>query len=122
MFNFLLGAAEQAAPAAQAAGQAAQAGQQTQTNPMGMLILMTGAFILMFFLMSRSNKKQQQKRDQMISQIAKGTKVILASGFLGTIVEVREKTFLVEIANGVRVEVVQAGIGDIVPAEEPAKK
>ena len=88
---------------------------------MGMLPIFI-IFGLMIFLMIRSQKKQQQKRDQMISQIAKGTKVILASGFLGTIVEVREKTFLVEIANGVRVEVVQAGIGDIVPAEEPAKK
>ena len=88
---------------------------------MGMLPIFI-IFGLMIFFMMRSQKKQQQKREQMISQIAKGTKVILSSGFLGTIVEVREKTFLVEIANGVRVEVVQAGIGDIVPAEDSAKK
>ena len=59
MFNAILAtAAKAAAPAAEGA---AAAGQQTQTNPFGMLILMTGAFILMFWMMSRSNKKQQKR-------------------------------------------------------------
>lgn len=97
-----------------------------QTQPagggiMGMLPIFI-IFGVMIFFMMRSQKKQQQKREQMISKIAKGTKVILASGFLGTIVEVREKTFLVEIASNVRVEVVQAGIGDVISEEEAQEK
>lgn len=88
---------------------------------MGMLPMFI-IFGVMIFFMIRSQKKQQQKREQMISKIAKGTKVILASGFLGTIEEVREKTFIVEIANNVRVEVVQAGIGDVITEETAEKK
>lgn len=118
MFNFLLGAAEQAAPAAQAAGQAAQAGQQTQTNPMGMLILMTGAFILMFYLMSRSNKKQQQKREEMLDSIVKGTEVMLASGIYGKVSAVQDKILTVEIADRVFVKVNRAGIHDVIVPEE----
>jgi preprotein translocase subunit YajC len=116
MFNLLLGAAEKAAPAA---GQAAQAGQQTQTNPMGMLILMTGAFILMFFLMSRSNKKQQQKREEMLDSIVKGTEVMLASGIYGKVSAVQDKILTVEIADRVFVKVNRAGIHDVIVPEEP---
>lgn len=107
-----------AAPAATAA-----AGQNPPAGGgiMGMLPIFI-IFGVMIFFMMRSQKKQQQKREQMISKIAKGTKVILASGFLGTIEEVREKTFIVEIANNVRVEVVQAGIGDVIAEEAPEKK
>ena len=116
MFNLILAAAEQAAPAAQAAG---QAGQQTQTNPMGMLILMTGAFILMFFLMSRSNKKQQQKREEMLDSIVKGTEVMLASGIYGKVSAVQDKILTIEIADRVFVKVNRAGIHDVIVPEEP---
>ena len=105
------------------AAAAAPAGQNPPAGGglMGMLPIFI-IFGVMIFFMMRSQKKQQQKREQMISKIAKGTKVILASGFLGTIEEVREKTFIVEIANNVRVEVVQAGIGDVITEEAAAEK
>ena len=122
MFNILATAAKAAAPAAQSGA----AGQQTQTNPMGMLILMTGAFILMFWMMSRSNKKQQQKREQLLDSIVKGTEVMLASGIYGKVTAVQDKIFTVEIADRVFVKVNRAGIHDVIkpeaPAEAPAEK
>ena len=93
LFNTLLATAAKAAPAA-AQTTAAAGQQQTQTNPIGMLVLMTGAFILMFWMMSRSNKKQQQKRQEMLDRIVKGTKVLLNSGVYGKVYEVREKEFV----------------------------
>ena len=123
MFNAILATAAQAA--APAAGNAA-AGQATQTNPFGMLILMTGAFILMFWMMSRSNKKQQQKREELLDSIVKGTEVMLASGIYGKVSAVQDKIFTVEIADRVFVKVNRAGIHDVIkpeaPAEAPAEK
>ena len=124
MLNFVIAAAEKAAGAAQAAapaaGEAAQAaGQQTQTNPMGMLILMTGAFILMFWMMSRSNKKQQQKREEMLDSIVKGTEVMLASGIYGKVAAVQDKVLTVEIADRVFVKVNRAGIHEVIVPEAP---
>jgi len=122
MFNAILATAAQAA--APAAGNAA--GQATQTNPFGMLILMTGAFILMFWMMSRSNKKQQQKREELLDSIVKGTEVMLASGIYGKVSAVQDKIFTVEIADRVFVKVNRAGIHDVIkpeaPAEAPAEK
>ena len=115
MFRAIFAAAEKAAAPASQAG---AAGQQTQTNPMGMLILMTGAFILMFWMMSRSNKKQQQKREELLDSIVKGTEVILASGIYGKVTAVQDKILTVEIADRVFVKVNRAGIHDVVRPQE----
>lgn len=66
--------------------------------------------VVMIFLFSRSNKKQAQKRMEMLDRIVKGTRVILTNGVYGKIVEVRENTFIVEVAENVRVEVIKNGI------------
>ena len=117
MLNAILAtAAKAAAPAAEGAA----AGQATQTNPFGMLILMTGAFILMFWMMSRSNKKQQQKREELLDSIVKGTEVMLASGIYGKVSAVQDKIFTVEIADRVFVKVNRAGIHDVIKPEAPA--
>jgi preprotein translocase subunit YajC len=74
----------------------------------------------MFWMMSRSNKKQQQKREELLDSIVKGTDVMLASGIYGKVVSVQDKIFTVEIADRVFVKVNRAGIHDVIKAEEPA--
>ena len=54
----------------------------------------------------------------MIEELRAGAKVVFAGGFIGTIKESREKTFLIEIAPGVSVEVARASVSGV--AEEPA--
>lgn len=71
--------------------------------------------ILMFWIFSRSNRKQQQKRQQMIDSLVKGTPVLLNSGVYGKIVEVREQDFIVEIADKVTVRVNKNGISGVEP-------
>ena len=78
------------------------------------IILIIVAF---YFFIFRGNKKQQQKRQEALDRTVKGTRVMLNSGVLGKVVEVREKEFLVEIAENVRVLVVKNGV---TPVEEEA--
>jgi len=97
-----------AAPAAAPAAEGAAA-----PNPLMSflpLILIFGVFIFFTF---RSQKKQQQKRQEMLDKITKGTKVLLNSGMIGVIVEVKADSYIVEIADKVKVEVVKAGVGDV---------
>ena len=76
----------------------------------------------MMFFMSRSQKKQQQKRQEMLDRIVKGSRVLLQSGMMGTVTEVKEKSFLVEIADKVVVEVVVNGVADLVENTEETKQ
>jgi|GEM_PF-732238 len=96
-------------------GAPAAAKEQSQlpfyANPMFMILLMIA---VLFFFTFRSNKKQQQKRQQMIDSIVKGTRVLLNTGVYGTIVEVKDKTYMIEIADKVVVEAVKAGVSEVI--------
>ncbi len=89
-------------------------------NPMFMILLMIA---VLFFFTFRSNKKQQQKRQQMIDSIVKGTRVLLSTGVYGTVVEVKDKTYMIEIADKVVVEAVKAGVSEVIgQSAAPEKK
>ena len=113
MFDFLLAANEAAASAApavqQSAGDAAAAAQQ-QPNPWMSILPFILIFAVMIFFMNRSQKKQMAKRQEMMDKIAKGTAVVLTSGVYGKVAEVREDSFIVEIADNVKIRVNKSGI------------
>ena len=83
---------------------------------MGMLMPIL-LIVVMIFIFSRSNKKQQQKRMEMLDRIVKGSRVLLNSGVYGKVAEVREKEFLVEIAENVKVLVVKNGVASVEDGE-----
>ena len=102
---------------------AAQAAAPTgQGNSLMSFIPLILIFVVMMFFMSRSQKKQQQKRQEMLDRIVKGSRVLLQSGMMGTVTEVKEKSFLVEIADKVVVEVVVNGVADLVENTEETKQ
>ncbi len=113
MFKLLLAANEAAASAApavqQSAGDAAAAAQQ-QPNPWMSILPFVAIFAVMIFFMNRSQKKQMAKRQEMMDKITKGTAVVLTSGVYGKVAEVREDSFIVEIADNVKIRVNKSGI------------
>lgn len=61
------------------------------------LLLIAG----MMFLMFRSRKKQMAQQSAMVTALVPGTKVLLGSGFFGTVRSVTDDRADVEIAPGV---------------------
>ncbi len=76
---------------------------------------------VMIFLMFRASKKQQKQHQEMLDKIVKGSKVVLNSGVLGKVAEVREKEFLVEIADNVKVLVLRDTV-TLIEEEKEVKK
>ena len=54
--------------------------------------------VVMTFISGRSQRKQREKQQQMFNSLVKGTKVRTIGGFTGTIVEVKEETVMIELA------------------------
>lgn len=75
-----------------------------------MLIFFGAMFAIMYFLMIRPQKKKQQEHKQMIDEIKKGDKVVTSTGIHGTVSEVSEDTFLVQIADNVKVKFEKAAV------------
>jgi preprotein translocase subunit YajC len=89
-------------------------------SPMGMI----GFFVIMgvmIFFMFRSQRKQAKKREEMLNAIKKDDKVITAGGIYGTVVKVNEKSFLVQIADNVKIEVSKSGVNSIISKEDNTK-
>lgn len=102
---------------AQAAQEAAKPAAQ-QGGGMGMLVPMLLIFAIFYFMMIKPQQRKEKERRKMIEELRAGARVVFAGGFIGTIKESREKTFLIDIAPGVSVEVARASVSGV--AEDPA--
>ncbi len=79
----------------------------------------------LLFIMFWSSRSQQKKQQQALSALKKGDRVLTQSGLVGKLVEIGDRYAKVELAPGVKVEVLKSGLlgkdtGDVQPA--PAKK
>ncbi len=99
-----------AAPAAQ---------QTTAAGGMSMFVPMLLIFAIFYFMMIRPQQRKEKERRKMIEELRAGARVVFAGGFIGTITEAKEKTFRIEIADGVTVEVARSAVQDVVKPEEP---
>lgn len=69
-------------------------------------LIMFGAIIAIFyFMIIRPQRKRQKERENLLSQIKKGDKVITAGGVHAKVVAVEDKTLLIEIADNVKVKI-----------------
>lgn len=99
----------------QASGNA-QGGGMSMTLIMILLIL-----VVFYFFMIRPQQKRQKQMEEFKKSLEKGDKVTTIGGIHGKICDVKETTFLIEIANDVRIEVDKAAIA-IDEAQLKAKK
>ena len=121
--------AQAAAPAAtatevQPAAPAADAGTAAQPQQQGggfmMPVMMLLLIALFYVMMIRPQQRKEKERQKMINELRAGKKVVFAGGLMGKIVEAKEKTFKIEIAGDVVIEVARAAVQTVV--EEDTSK
>lgn len=56
-------------------------------------------FVLMYFMMIRPQKKEQQRKDAMLSELAVGDTVLTTSGFYGVVIDISDDTVIIEFGN-----------------------
>lgn len=88
----------------------AQAAQQGAAGLGGMLIPMVLVFGIFYFMMIRPQQRKEKERQRLIAELRAGQRVMFAGGFIGTVTEAREHTFLIEMAPKVVVEVARGAV------------
>ena len=78
-------------------------------------------FAIMYFLMSRPQQKKIKEHQKMVQNLRRGDVVVTQGGLIGKVAKVKENNELdLELAEGVKVRVVQSTIADVVSKTEPA--
>ena len=75
------------------------------------LLLLFGVF---YFMMIRPQQRKEKERQRMISELRAGRRVIFAGGLIGTIVEAKAQTFIVELCPGTTVEIARGAVSAVV--------
>ncbi|AEI93994.1 MULTISPECIES: preprotein translocase subunit YajC [Roseobacter] len=79
-------------------------------------------FAIMYFLLIRPQQKKVKEHQAMVSALRRGDQVVTQGGILGKVVKVKDDGELeLEIAEGVKVRVIQSTIATVVSKTEPAK-
>jgi preprotein translocase subunit YajC len=79
-------------------------------SPLPTVLMFAGIFAVMYFMMIRPQQKRQKEQQNMINSLTKGDKVVTGTGIHGKIVELDEKTVVLDIANNVHVRFEKAAI------------
>lgn len=79
------------------------------------IILLFGIF---YFMMIRPQQRKEKERQKMISELRAGRRVSFAGGLIGTIVEAKEQTFVIEICPGTTVEVARGAVAAAIDGEQ----
>jgi preprotein translocase subunit YajC len=75
-----------------------------------MLIFLLLMILIFYFFMIRPQQKKQKKVEEARNSLQRGDKVVTIGGIHGKIVDVKDRTFTIEIAHDVRIEVDKAAI------------
>ena len=91
---------------------------------MQMMMPMVIIIGIMYFMMIRPQQRKEKERRQMIESLKSGAKVIFGGGLVGTVTNVKDTTFVIKVADNVKVEALRASVsrvlekGDKVEDEE----
>lgn len=86
----------------------------------GMIPFILIIFII-YFLMIRPQSKKAKAQKQMLTELTKGDKVVTIGGIYGTIVEVRDQTFIVKVSANTDMEMLKSSVAEQVKEQKLEK-
>ena len=101
----------------------ASAGGTEGGGMMGLLFPLVLFGVIFYFFIIRPQKKRQRQQDNLISSVAKGDQIVTIGGFFGTVQEVRDDSFVIELAKDVRVKILKSAVSTkrVTQAQAPSQ-
>ena len=78
-------------------------------------------FVIFWFLLIRPQQKRMKDHQAQVAAVKKGDRVVTGGGLIGKVTKVGETEVEVELAQGIRVQVVKSTLSQVVdPTAKPA--
>lgn len=83
------------------------------------ILMIVALFAIFYFFMIRPQQKRQKEIRKFRESLGRGSKIVTAGGIYGTVKEVTDTYFVVEVTNGVSIRVDK---GSVYPSAEDANQ
>ncbi|MBM3518617.1 MAG: preprotein translocase subunit YajC [Alphaproteobacteria bacterium] len=78
-------------------------------------------FVVFYFLLIRPQQKKAKAHRELVANLRRGDNVLTSGGIIGRVTKVLEENrVMVEIADGVRVQIAASSVSDVLSRGEPA--
>ena len=102
---------------------APQGGEGAAPQSGAFMFIWLGLMVALFyFMLIRPQKRREKERQALLSAVKTGDRVLFAGGLLGVVANVKDKTLVVKIADGVKVEVVRGAITQVLEKGDVPEK
>ena len=94
----------------------AQAGGAQAAGPMAMLLQFLPfilVIVIFYFLLIRPQSQRQKALREMVEKMGKGDRVVTSGGLYGEVVDVKDKTVILKVAENVKMEFTKASVTSV---------
>ena len=95
---------------------------QGQAGGWTMWVMLLLIFVIMWFFMIRPQRKQHKELQKFRDSLKKGDKVVTIGGIYGTVVELKDKSVLIEVDKDVKIRVDRNALQGDFSESEAAQK
>jgi len=88
------------------------------TYGIGSMVPLIFMFAVFYFLIIRPQQKKQKEHEHMVQNLKKNDEVVTTGGVHGTIVNVKDKSFVLRIDDNVKIEVERNSISYVKKARQ----
>jgi preprotein translocase subunit YajC len=92
-----------------------------QGSPVSSLIMLALMFGVFYFFLIRPQQTRQKKRQEMLDSLRKGNTVVTMGGIFGQIVDVKDDSLILQIAENVKIKTVRGAVHTVLGKGETAK-
>lgn len=85
----------------------------SQLGMMGNLFPLALIFLIFYFILIRPQQKEQKAFKQMLANLKKNDQIVTMGGIHATIVNVKDKTFVVRVDDNARIEIDKSAVARV---------
>lgn len=100
---------------AMAGGGGAGGSQQSPLFMFGWLAIMLALFYVMLI---RPQRRREKERQDLLSKIKSGDRVLFSGGIVGIVTNVKDKTYVIKVADKTKIEVVRSAVSQVLDKGE----
>ncbi len=74
--------------------------------------------VVFYFILIRPQQKQQKEQKKLVESLKSGDQVLMSNGIYGTIMDVKDKTLLIKVADNVKIKVLRSAVTQVLSADK----